>query len=147
MSQGNAELLRGAYEAFGRGDIPAVIALLDENIVWNAPKVLPHYMPVGGRDDIAAFFGNLVSTWDGFNLEVDDLVASGNRVCAIGRAGGLLDGAQVSYGFVHAWTVEDGVVTRFDEYVDPSPELLRRQGLRPAASLTETGSSRPSPPW
>jgi ketosteroid isomerase-like protein len=126
MSNDNAELLRGTYEAFGRGDIPAVMAVLDENIVWSTPALLPHAMAVNGRDDVGAFFQKLASTWEDFNLEIDDLVASGNRVCAIGRAGGTLDGAQASYGFVHAWTVRDGVCVRFDEYVDPSPELLSR---------------------
>lgn len=128
MSNDNAELLRSTYEAFGRGDIPAVIGVLDENIVWNAPAVLPHAMAVNGRDDVGKFFQNLASTWEEFSLEVDDLVASGDRVCAIGRAGGTLKGEQASYGFVHAWTVRDGVLVRFDEYVDPSPELLGRQG-------------------
>jgi len=27
---------------------------------------------------------------------------------------------------VHAWTVRDGVLVRFDEYVDPSPGLIGR---------------------
>ncbi|MBA3264330.1 MAG: hypothetical protein H0T69_18060 [Thermoleophilaceae bacterium] len=39
---------------------------------------------------------------EGFSLEIDDLVVSGDRVCAIGRAGGTLDGRRASYGFVHA---------------------------------------------
>ena len=103
-----------------------VLFVLDENIVWNAPAVLPHAMAVDGRDDVGKFFQNLASTWEEFSLEIDDLVASGDRVCAIGRAGGRLDGEQTSYGFVHAWTVDAGVLVRFDEYVDPSPELLAR---------------------
>ncbi len=126
MPNENAELLRTTYEAFGRGDIPAVMGVLDENIVWNAPAVLPHSLPVSGRDDVGKVFQNIASTWDDFSLEVDDLVASGDRVCAIGRAGGTLDGAPASFGFVHAWTVRDGVCVRFDEYVDPSPELIAR---------------------
>jgi uncharacterized protein len=126
MSNDNAELLRGTYEAFGRGDIPAVMGVLDENIIWNTPAVLPHAMTVRGRDDVAAFFQKLASTWEDFSLEIDDVVASGDRVCAIGRAGGTLDGEAASYGFVHAWTVRDGVCVRFDEYVDPSRELLAR---------------------
>jgi uncharacterized protein len=126
MSNDNAELLRGTYEAFGRGDIPAVMGVLDENIIWNTPAVLPHAMTVNGRADVAAFFQKLASTWEDFNLEIDDIVASGDRVCAIGRAGGTLDGEAASYGFVHAWTVRDGVCVRFDEYVDPSRELLAR---------------------
>jgi hypothetical protein len=31
-----------------------------------------------------------------------------------------------TYGFVDAWTIHDGICVRFDEYVDPSPELLPR---------------------
>ena len=126
MSHDNAELLRSTYEAFGRGDIPAVMGVLDENIVWNTPAVLPHAMPVNGRDDVGAFFQKLASTWQDFNLEIDDYVASGERVCVIGTAGGVLEGETASYGFVHAWTVRDGVCLRFDEYVDASPELVTR---------------------
>jgi ketosteroid isomerase-like protein len=126
MPNDNVDLLRSTYEAFGRGDIPAVIDVLDENIVWNTPAVLPHAMTVNGRDDVGAFFQKLASTWQDFNLEIDDYVASGDRVCVIGRAGGILEGGMASYGFVHAWTVRDGVLVRFDEYVDPSRELLAR---------------------
>jgi ketosteroid isomerase-like protein len=126
MPNDNADLLRSTYEAFGRGDIPAVIDVLDQNIVWNTPAVLPHAMTVNGRDDVGAFFQKLASTWQDFSLEIDDYVASGDRVCVIGRAGGILEGETASYGFVHAWTVRDGVLVRFDEYVDPSRELLAR---------------------
>jgi hypothetical protein len=28
---------------------------------------------------------------------------------------------------VHSWTVHDGALARFDEYVDPAPELLSRE--------------------
>jgi ketosteroid isomerase-like protein len=116
----NAELLQDTYEAFGRGDIPAVLAVLDEDIVWNAPDVLPHAIPVAGRADAAKFFQSIASTWEEFGLEIDDVVASGDRVCMIGRAGGTIDGRQANYGFVHAWTLRDGVCVRFDEYVDPT---------------------------
>ena len=127
MSKDNAELLRSTYEAFARGDIPGVMGVLDEDIEWNVPAVLPHAMHVRGRDQVGAFFQKLASTWDEFGVELEDLVASGDRVCAIGRAGGTLDGGRrASYGFVHAWTVRDGACLRFDEYVDPSPELITR---------------------
>jgi ketosteroid isomerase-like protein len=103
-----------------------VLAILDENIAWNAPAVLPHAMTVRGRDNVGPFFQNLAATWDDFNLEIEDFVASGDRVCVIGRAGGKLDGEAASYGVAHVWTVRDGVCVRFDEYVDPSPELVSR---------------------
>lgn len=126
MSEDNAALLQATYEAFGRQDMATVLAVLDENIVWNAPAVLPHAMAVSGRADVPGFFQNLASTWEDFSLEIEDFVASGDRVCVIGRVGGRVGGVAASYGFVHAWTVRDGVCVRFDEYVDPSPELLAR---------------------
>jgi hypothetical protein len=43
-----------------------------------------------------------------------------------GRATGRFNGTPTGYGFVHCWTVRDGVCTNFDEFVDPAPELLRR---------------------
>jgi uncharacterized protein len=126
MSSDNVDLMRGAYEAFGRGDIAAVIGIMDENISFNVPAVLPHAMTVNGRADVGSFFEKLAATWQDFDLQIEDFCASGDRVCVIGRAGGKLDGVAASYGFVHSWTIRDGVPVRFDEYVDPSPEIVAR---------------------
>jgi ketosteroid isomerase-like protein len=127
MSNENVELLRGAYEAFGRGDVPAVLAVLDEDIEWNAaPNVLPHGQQVRGRDEVGRFFQGLGSTWSDFSVKVDDYVASGDRICVTGRADGKLNGTQTGYGFVHSWTMADGSCVRFNEYVDPDAEVLAR---------------------
>ena len=72
------------------------------------------------------FFERLVSMWEDFGLDFKDFVASGDRYRVIGRATGRFNGAQTGYGFVHCWTIQDGVCTDFDEYVDPAPELLER---------------------
>ena len=34
MSEENVGLIRGLYEAFGRGDVPAIISKLDKDIEW-----------------------------------------------------------------------------------------------------------------
>ena len=34
MSEENVKVVKGMYEAFGTGDIPAVIAALDQNVEW-----------------------------------------------------------------------------------------------------------------
>jgi uncharacterized protein len=126
MSHENVELLRDTYDAFGRGDIPAVMAVFAEDIPWSVPDVLPHGMRARGKEEVGQFFQGLASTWKDFRLEIDDYVASGDRVCVIGRAAGLVDGVQTGYGFVHSWTVRDGACVRFDEYVDPDPDLIAR---------------------
>lgn len=119
MSQPDADLIRRTYEAFARGDIPAVMANFADDIDWNAPDVLPHGSHVRGHDGVGEFFGRLASLWSDFGLEIDDLVASDDAVFGRGRASGKLDGTPTGYGFVHVFTVRDGKVARFDEYVAP----------------------------
>ena len=126
MSDGNVELLKGAYDAFGRGDIPVVLGVLHEDVEWSVPAAVPQGRRVRGRDEVGGFFQNLVSIWSDFSVDVDDFVADGDRVCVIGRATGKVGDTKTGYGFVHAWTMRDGLAVRFDEYVDPDPELLAR---------------------
>jgi ketosteroid isomerase-like protein len=126
MANDNVALVQRTYEAFGRGDIPAVMGTFAEDISWNVPTVVPHGGRAKGRDEVGRFFERLGSMWEDFGLDLEEFVASGDRVCVIGRAQGRFNGTQTGYGFVHCWTVQDGVCTDFDEYVDPAPELLER---------------------
>lgn len=126
MAQDNVELLRGTYDAFGRGDVPAVLGNFADDITWHAPAVLPQGGDAKGKEEVGQFFQRLVGLWEGLELDLRDFVASADRVCVIGQASGRLDGTQTGYGFVHCWTVRDGLCVDFDEYVDPAPELLRR---------------------
>jgi ketosteroid isomerase-like protein len=130
MSDDNATLLRETYEAFGRGDIPTVLSKFSEDIHWNAPEVLPHGMHVHGPEAVGGFFEQLGAMWKDFELEMEVFVASGDRVCVIGKANGTIDGTTMTYGFVHAWTVRDGVLVTFDEFVDPDDTMLRAYGDR-----------------
>lgn len=38
----NGDIVRGLYEAFGRGDVPAVLGVLDENIEWTEAEGFPY---------------------------------------------------------------------------------------------------------
>ena len=124
MSDQNLELVRGAYESFSRGDVPAVLAILADDIAWTVPPPLPQAADARGRDEVGAFFQRLGGIWEGLDLELADFVASGDRVCVIGRGSGKVGGQETGYGFVHAWTLADGKALRFDEYAQPGPELL-----------------------
>jgi ketosteroid isomerase-like protein len=124
MSDRNLDVVRGAYESFSQGDVPAVLGALADDVVWTVPAPLPQATEAHGREEVGAFFQRLVGIWEGFDVQVDDFVASGDRVCVIGRGSGRVSGQDASYGFVHCWTLADGRATRFDEYASPGPELL-----------------------
>jgi ketosteroid isomerase-like protein len=124
VSDQNLDVIRGAYESFSQGDVPAVLGIMADDIAWTVPPPLPQATDAHGRDDVGAFFQRLGSLWQDLDLEIEDFVASGDRVCVIGRGSGKVDGQQAGYGFVHAWTLADGKAVRFDEYAQPGPELL-----------------------
>ena len=126
MPDDNVALLRKTYDAFGRGDIPAVMGSFAEDINWHAPAVLPQGGDAKGHEEVGQFFQRLAATWEDLQLEFNTFVASEDRVCVIGRAQGKLNGTQTGYGFVHCWTVRGGVCTDFTEFVDPDPEMLGR---------------------
>jgi uncharacterized protein len=128
MTQKNVDLIRTAYEAFGRADIPAVMAVLDPEIDWHVPTVLPQGLDAHGHDEVAQFFQRLGEIWDGLEVKVQDLVASGDRVVVLGRASGKVGGSDAAYAFAHAWRVRDDRAVRFEEYADPGPELLAVSG-------------------
>lgn len=39
----NARVVQDAYAAFGRSDIPAIIGMLDDDIVWQSPAQRPMF--------------------------------------------------------------------------------------------------------
>ena len=124
MSVQNVDVVRGAYESFSQGDVLAVLGILADDVEWTVPPPLPQATEAHGRDEVGAFFQKLVGIWSDFDVQVDDFVASGDRVCAIGRGSGKVNGEAASYGFVHCWTLSDGVTVRFDEYASPGPGLV-----------------------
>ena len=42
MSQENVEVIRRIYEAFGSGDVPAVLERMDEDVEWNEAENSPY---------------------------------------------------------------------------------------------------------
>lgn len=115
-----AQVVEQAYEAFGRGDIPAVIGLLDEGVEWTAPGTLPHGGTWKGRNEVGQFFAGLDAAWEGLDLDVEAVAElGGDLVVGVLRAHGTRRGAgPSSYGAVHVFDVRDGRIARFREHTD-----------------------------
>jgi ketosteroid isomerase-like protein len=124
MAEENVGVVRGAYEAFARGDVPSIIGILHDDVDWHIPVVLPHRFDARGHDEVRQFFQRLAELWDELAVEVDEIVASGDHVVVLGRATGRIDGNATGYGFAHVWVMADRRATRFFEFVDPDEELL-----------------------
>jgi uncharacterized protein len=119
----NTQTVRALYDAFGRGDIPAVVARLDENVVWMEAESIPPAQgnPYRGpRAVVEGVFGMIPTIWNDFRVSVERVIDGGNTVVALGRyrATSKQTGRPLDAQFVHVWDVQNGKVVRFQQYLD-----------------------------
>ena len=123
--------VQSIYEAFGRGDIPAILDKLADDVRWeewpdnHAQKSgVPWLHPRAGKEGTLDFF-KVVGGFDFHEFEVRSLMAGGNQVAA-----DVLVEATVPPGVrfrdeeIHLWTFdESGKVARFRHYVDTAKHI------------------------
>src|SRR5262245_4313763 len=101
---GNADAARRVYDAFGRGDIAAVLAAFDEKIDWQEPDGLPFGPQVGPQAVVENVFSPVLDQIKDFRVDVRELVDGGEGiVCSIGtyRGVGMETAEDLDAEFVH----------------------------------------------
>jgi ketosteroid isomerase-like protein len=120
----NVALLKSLYDAFGRGDVPAVMGTMSNDIKWyeaesnpNAPSGEPFVGPNAVLNDV---FMKLGGEWEGFAVHPKSFHGAGDTVIMEGRYSGLFKatGKKLDAQVCHVWDVKDGKITRFQQYVD-----------------------------
>ena len=123
MSRQDVALIRNLYEAFAKGDVPAVLAAMSPDIVWNEAENYPYAdgNPYRGPEAIlAGVFARIGSEWDGFAAVAEEYVDGGDTIVVLGRYRGTYraSGRSMDAQMVHVWRLADGRITRFDQRVD-----------------------------
>jgi ketosteroid isomerase-like protein len=118
------KIVSDAYEAFGRGDVPAVLGAMDPGIHWHEAEGNP-YMPSGeamvGPDTVLnELFMKLGEDWDGFTVHPGSFHDAGDVVVMEGRYTGTSKrtGKSLDAQVCHIWTIKDGKLAKFQQYVD-----------------------------
>lgn len=121
---GNVEMMKGAYEAFGRGDVPVVLGAMDPDIEWREAEGNP-YQPTGaawrGPDAVLQnLFIKLATEWDAFTVSPVQFHDAGDTVAVEGRYTGTYKdtGKSIDAQFCHVWKIRDDKVVSFQQYVD-----------------------------
>lgn len=131
--QENVAIVRGAYEAFGRGDIDALIDALDANIDWitPGPSELVTAGSRRGQQQVRQFFASLNELFDFQRFEPQKFVAEGDTVIVLGEdtVAVKATGNTFSESWAHVFTIKNGKIARFHEYMDTAPIIA---ALRPA---------------
>lgn len=120
-------VIRGLYDAFAAGDAEAFAAAMDPAIVWNEAEGNPYAdgNPYLGPDAVmTGVAGRVAQEWEGFTATPARFVVQGDQVVVFGRYGGEFKetGAILDAPFVHAFTVTDGRITQFQQYMDTAAQ-------------------------
>jgi hypothetical protein len=137
MSEANVALVRGLYDAFARGDIPAVLGAMSPDIVWNEAEnfIYSDGNPYRGPEAIlSGVFARLGGEWDGFAAVPEQFLDAGDTVVMLGRYGGTYKatGRSLDAWMAHVWRIEDGKAVAFRQLVD-TLAAARATGTPPAA--------------
>ena len=122
--QQNLAVIRNMYDAFGRGDLEAILDELDPQVSWRTPGA-PDLPTAGLRQGIPAvrdFFGLLLNTFDIAEFRPTDFFAAGDKVVVLGtsREGPKGRGRLVDFRWVHVFTFRNGKIVEFEEPADVS---------------------------
>ena len=121
MSEQSVEFVRGVYDAFGRGDVPAVLGAFADDIEWFEAEGMPYGGVYRGGEAVAQnVFGPITEDVEGFAVTPEQLIGSGATVAAVVRytGTGKATGKALDVPAVHVWDIRDGKVARFRQFID-----------------------------
>ena len=123
MSADNVATIRAIYDAFGSGDIPAALERLSPDLVWNEADDFPYADRnpyVGPQAVLEGVFARIGGEWDGFGVNVEELLDAGDTVVMLGRYSGTYKatGKPQDTQVVHVWRLKDGRAVGFQQYAN-----------------------------
>jgi ketosteroid isomerase-like protein len=119
-ANGNAEVVRRAYEAFNAADMETLAALFDESGSWHTPGRSPIAGDFQGRKAAFAQFGRYGGDTQGtFRAELKTVTADGDgRVVGIHHNSGERNGKQLDVDCCIVFEVADGRIVDGREHFD-----------------------------
>lgn len=135
-------LMEKAYQDFARGDVPAVLAILDEDVRWFEAEGNPWWQggpAIGPQQVVEQVIKRIPEDYDGFTITVHRIVGLGDTVIMEGRytGTGRASGRRLDAQVAHVWDLENGKVVRFQQYTNTAHmrEVLATQDARSAAAV------------
>jgi ketosteroid isomerase-like protein len=129
--QENVAIVRRGYEAFGRGDVDALLELFSQDVEWitPGPEVVPTTGRRRGREQVREFFRAVGDTFEIQRFEPQTFVAQDDLVIVLGEdtARVKATGRVITEPWVHVFTCRNGKIARFQEYIDNSATMAEIQ--------------------
>lgn len=123
MSQ-QVDMVKAAFAAFGRGDVPGILNCLTDDVDWQpvygAGKHVPQAGQRHGKPATADFFRILGESTQFNTFEPHEFVETGNTVIALGsyKATVRATGRTVASDWAMVFGFRDGRIASFKEFTD-----------------------------
>jgi ketosteroid isomerase-like protein len=131
MSDQNVNIVQQAYADFKKGNIEGVLQVLADNIQWELPQIkgVPFSGKRAGRSAVGNFFAIVNENQESLIFEPREFIANNEQVVATGfyRWRVKTTGKQFEAEFAHIFTIREGKVTKFVEYMDTAAVLAAYQ--------------------
>jgi ketosteroid isomerase-like protein len=115
----NEDIIRSFYASLSSGDAPGALGLMAPDIEW---ITMWHYKVDGrGPDRVAeGLVKPLIAEWSTFSLVPTEFISEGDIVVSLGDFTGVhgTTGKRSDARYAHVWTVRDGKIARFRQYID-----------------------------
>ena len=124
MAQQDVETMRKAYEAFNRGDIPAVLEAFDPDIEWQAPGggSAPKGTFRGAQRVGQDVFATVPEHFEWFGAGAEQFIDAGDTLVVVGRFRGRpKQGRDMDLPFAHVWAMRRGKAARFQNCSEAAP--------------------------
>ena len=120
--QENVQAVQDIYAAFGRGDMPAVLEAMADDIEWviQGPSDMPTAGTQRGKQAVLAWFGVLAENLEFQVFEPREFIAQGDKVVALVylEETNRRTGRKVDQTAAMVWTFRDGKITRHQGFED-----------------------------
>jgi ketosteroid isomerase-like protein len=117
----SVEVVKGIYDAFGRGDMAGVLGAMAADVKWYEAEGLPYGGVYQGGEAVAQnVFGPVMRDIPNFAVTPEQFIASGDTVAVVARytGTGKDTGKELDLQVVHVYDVRDGKVVEFRQFVD-----------------------------
>lgn len=124
-------VVQAVYGAFGRGDIPALLGLLADDVVWqfHADHGAPFTGRFAGKAQVAEWFGEVAKGEDIQAFEPREFLVGADHVTVLGfeRLIARPGGGSFETEWVHVWRVSGGKITRLWGMYDSEAAAIARK--------------------
>jgi ketosteroid isomerase-like protein len=120
-TQDSVAVVKAGFAAFGRGDLPGLLALMADDVEWVSPGTgLPLAGTYRGRDGVADFFQKLSAETEILAFEPREFIGEGDRVIVVGweRVKVKPTDRTIELDWIMSFTVRDGKVAKYQQYTD-----------------------------